>query len=153
MSKPAVECNDIDRNIRRARLAQTLGLQQGGREWRCVDRQPQARRQVDQRAKVILVRVREHDAENVAALLDEEAHIRQDEINARQVVARKRNPEVDGNPLPLAFVANPVEREVHADFARTAERREHKLLASPCHHPSPLPSAPFPKFVIHLSTL
>src|SRR5262249_9653549 len=85
------------------------------------------------------MRVRKHDAENVAALLDEEAHIRQDEINARQIVARKRNPEVDGNPLPLALAAKPVEGEVHADFARAAERREHKLLPSPCHHPSPLP--------------
>src|SRR5205807_2692720 len=70
----------------------------------------------------------------------------------RQVIARERNPEVDGNPLPLTLVAEPIEGEVHADFARAAERREHQLLPPYCHYPSP-PSAPFPKFVIHLSTL
>ncbi len=56
-----------------------------------------------QRAEMILVRVREHDAEKVAALLDEEADVRQDEIDAGQVVAGERNAEVDRDPLPAAL--------------------------------------------------
>ena len=54
---------------------------------------------------MILVRMGEHDAEKVAALLHQIADVRQDEIDAGQVVAGERHAEIDRDPLPAALVA------------------------------------------------
>ena len=82
---------------------------------------------------MILVRVGEHDAENVFAYLDEIADIRQDQIDARQVVAGKCHAEIDDDPLPAAFVPEAVEREIHADLAHPAERRKNEFVAGARH--------------------
>ena len=55
------------------------------REARRVDRRPQARPQLDERADMVLVRVGDDDAEQVLALLLDEAQIGQDEVDARQI--------------------------------------------------------------------
>ena len=82
---------------------------------------------------MVLVRVREHDAENVFALLDQIADVRQDQIDARQVVAGEGHAEIDDDPLPAAFVAEAVEREIHADLADPAERRKDEFVARARH--------------------
>ena len=66
---------------------------------------------------MILVRVGEHEAEKVAALLDQIADVGKDEIDAGKVVAGERDAEIDRDPLPAALVAEAVEREIHADLA------------------------------------
>ncbi len=82
---------------------------------------------------MILVRVREHDAEKIAALLLQVADVRHNEIDARQRVVGESNPEIDRNPLPAMLVAEAVDREIHADLADPAKRREHEFIGG-AHH-------------------
>ena len=44
---------------------------------------------------------------------------------------RERHADIDDQPGALALVAKPVERQVHADLADAAERREHQLALRP----------------------
>ena len=90
----------VDRNVRRARLARALGLEQRGGERRRIDRHLQPRPQVEQRAEMILVRVGEHDAGEVVALLDQIADVGQDQIDAGQMLFRgERHAEIDRQPV------------------------------------------------------
>ena len=131
----AAERHDLDRNIRRARFAQPLGLEQRGRERRRIDRAAQARPQIEQRAEMILVRVGEHEAGEIAPLRDQERDVRHDQVDAGQVVARERHAEIDRDPVALAPVAEAVEREIHPDLADAAERREQEFAwPSRCAH-------------------
>src|ERR1700674_1128512 len=87
---------------------------------------------------MILVCVREHDAGEIAALLDQEADVRQDEIDPGQVLVSERDAEIDRDPGPAASGTQAVNREVHPDFADAPERREHEL-AGPVHQSRPSP--------------
>ena len=82
-----------------------------------------------QRAEMVLMRVGQHDAEEVAALLDQIADVRQDQVDAGQFLAGEGDAEIDGDPLPAALGAEAVEREIHPDLADAAERREDKFVA------------------------
>ena len=95
----AAERHDLDRDFRRARLARALGLEQRGGERRRVDRHLEPRPQVDERAEMILMGVGEHEADEVLALLDQKADVRQDQVDAGQMlVARERHAEIDREP-------------------------------------------------------
>ncbi len=121
--------HDVDRNLRRAGLGQPLGLEQGGRERRGVERHVEPRPQIDQRAHMILVAVGEDQADDVFALLDQIADVRQDEIDAGQMLlGRERHAAIDDEPLPAPPVAEAVDREIHPDLADAAERREDKFV-------------------------
>ena len=123
------ERHDIDRNLRRARLGRAPGLEQRGGERRGVKRHFEPRPQIDQRAHMIFMGMGEHEPEEVFALLDQKADVRHDEIDAGQMLfGGKRDAEIDHDPLPAAAVAEAVDREIHADLADAAERREHKLV-------------------------
>ena len=74
----------FDRNLRRTRLRQPLGLEQGRCERRGIERHFQPRPQIDQRADMILVAVRDHQPDDVFSLLDEKADVRQDQVDAGQ---------------------------------------------------------------------
>ncbi len=74
-------------------------------ELRRVDRRLQPRPQVHQRADVVLVGMGDDDAEQVRALLLEEAHVRHDQVDAGQVVAREAHAAIDQHPL--AFRGGP----------------------------------------------
>ena len=77
---------------------------------------------------MILVRVGQHDAGDVAPLLHEIADVGKDEIDAGQVLfAGERHADVDDEPGAAPLVAQPIDREIHADLADTAERREHEF--------------------------
>src|SRR5262249_15074672 len=99
-----------------------------GGERRRIDRELKLRPQVDERTKVILVRVGEHEAEQVAALLHEIADVRQDKVDAGQRLVGKGDAEIDRDPLPAPLVAEAVKGEIHADLAGPAERREHEFV-------------------------
>ena len=86
----AAERHDLDRHVGAPRLAQALRLEQRGRERRRVDRAAQPRPQVDQRAEMVLVRMRQHEAGEVAPLLHQERDVRHDQVDAGQVVAGER---------------------------------------------------------------
>src|SRR6185437_13491818 len=87
---------------------------------------------------MILVRMREHQAGDIFALLHQIADVGQDQVDARQLLfAGKRHAEVDREPGARAPVAEPVDRQVHADLADAAERREHEFLGGPGHAQAP----------------
>jgi hypothetical protein len=78
---------------------------------------------------MIFMRVRKHDAEEIAALLHQIADIRKNEIDAGQILATKGDAEVDGDPLPASLIADAVEAEIHTDLAHSTERREDEFVA------------------------
>ena len=61
--------------------------------------------------------------------LDDEAQIRQDDVDAGLDLARERHAEVDHQPLPGVRRAEAVEVDVHADLAEAAERHEYELVS------------------------
>src|ERR1700733_2205755 len=77
---------------------------------------------------MVLVAVGEDEPDDVLSLLDEKADIRQDQIDAGQLLlGREGDAAIDDQPLPAALVAKTVDREVHPDFADAAERRKHQF--------------------------
>src|ERR1700751_440109 len=137
----AAERDDVHRDLGRTRLALQLGLQQRGGKRCGVDRQLEPRPQVEQRAEMILVRVGEHEAENIASLLHQIADVRHDEIDAGQRVVSESNPEIDRDPLPAVLVTEAVDREIHADLANPAKRREHEFVGGAHHLRVPINSS------------
>ena len=67
---------------------------------------------------MIFVPVREDDCAHAAGTLREIAHVRQDEIDAEMLVARKREASVDDYGLAFGLV----DGHVLADLAEAAER-------------------------------
>ena len=129
--QPAAERHDIDRDFRRAGLGQAAGLEQRRRKRRGVERHIEARPQVDERAHMVLVAVGEDEADDVAPLLDQIADVRQDEIDAGQMLfGREGHAAIDDEPFAPPAVADAVDREIHPDLADAAERREHELALS-----------------------
>ncbi len=137
---PVAELDDLQWNLRRARLAEPARLGQAGRKTRQIDGHAKARPEFGKRADVVLMRVGDDDADEILLRLLDEAEIRHDEIDARQLVAGEGDAEVDHQPL--AGVRRPiaVERAIHADLAQAAERGEHELVAV-CHLGSAFRSA------------
>ena len=85
----AIERNHVDRDIRRARLAPPFGFEQRGGERGPIDRDPQSWPKINERAKMILMRMGQHDTQNISALLDEVADIGKNEVDAGKVLACK----------------------------------------------------------------
>ena len=74
---------------------------------------------------MIFVGVGEDEADDVAPLLDQKADVRQDQIDAGQMLlGGKRHAAIDDQPCPPPPVADTVDREIHPDLADAAERRE-----------------------------
>src|SRR5437016_5188904 len=90
---------------------------------------------------MILVPMREHEPEEILSFLDQKADIGEDEVDAGEILAGERDAEIDRDPLPAPLVAEPIDREIHADLAGPAERREDKLVGSDRHQLSPLGGA------------
>src|SRR5215831_2669227 len=134
----AAERHDGDRDRGRPRLALLLGLEQRGGERRRVDRQLELGPEIEQRPEVVLVRMGEHETEEIAALLHEIADIRQNQIDAGQRIVTEGDAEVDRDPLPTLLVAEPVDREVHADLADPAQGREDELVGRARHGGGPV---------------
>src|SRR3954453_16172010 len=76
---------------------------------------------------MIFVRVGEHEPKQVAPLRDQERDVRHDQVDARKILAGEGHAQINRDPLALRPVANAVEREIHADLADAAKRREHEL--------------------------
>ena len=80
---------------------------------------------------MILMRVGEHQAGEVFALFHQIADVGQNQIDAGQMLLRReRHAEVDREPGAAALVADAVDRQVHADLADAAQRREHQFLCA-----------------------
>ena len=101
---------------------------------RGVDGRAQARPHLDQRADMILVRMGDEDAEQILALLLDEAQIGIDDVDARQVLlAAEAHAAIDQDPLPVVLRAEAVEGGVHADLAETAERDKNQFVLMGSH--------------------
>src|SRR5271156_144921 len=88
---------------------------------------------------MVFVGVGEHETDDVAPLFDEKADVRQDQIDAGQMLlGGERHAAIDDQPCPPPPVADAVDREIHSDLADAAERREQKLGAG---HQSTRPGA------------
>jgi len=78
---------------------------------------------------MVLMGVRQHQPDQVLALLLEKADIRHDQVDARQMLLiAEGNAEVDREPGTLVAVAEAIDRQIHADLADAAERREGQLI-------------------------
>ncbi len=83
----------------------------------------------------------QHQADQVLALLLQEADIGHDQIDAGQMfLVAERHAEIDGEPGALVAVAESVDRQVHADLADAAERRKSQFIRSR-HHAAPADAA------------
>ena len=90
---------------------------------------------------MIFVGVRQHEADQIVALLLEEANVRHDQVDAGQMLlVAEGDAEVDRQPGTLMPVAEPVDRQVHADLADAAERRKGQFVR-PRHHAAPTEAA------------
>ena len=78
---------------------------------------------------MVLVGVREHEADEVFALFLEEGDIRHDQVDARQMfLIAEGYAEIDREPCALMAIAKAVDRQVHADLADAAERRKGQFI-------------------------
>ena len=100
-------------------LAQLVG-DEGARQWRRIHGQARRPQEIGQRADVVLVAVREHDAVKALALGERIREIRDDVIDARQLVVGKHQPAVDGDDV----VTGLDQHHVEADLAQPAERNQ-----------------------------
>ena len=90
---------------------------------------------------MILMGVRQHEADQVLALLLQEADVGHDQIDARQMLlVSKGHAEIDREPGALMAIAEAVDRQVHADLADAAERRKGQFIG-PRHHAAPTEAA------------
>ena len=138
---PSSNGSSYGRDLTQLRVAQQavlveLRLDEPEREPRRDDDRHRAlAHQVRQRADVILVAVREHDAADHVLALAEVREVRQDEVDAEVLVAREREPGVDDDDRVVRLV----DGHVLADLAEAAERddpadahRGRSLGARPC---------------------
>ena len=80
---------------------------------------------------MVLVRMGQHQRQQVLPLLLQEGDVRKDQVDARQVLlVAERDAKIDGKPAPLMAVAEPVDRQVHADLADASERREGQFIGA-----------------------
>ena len=93
-------------------------------ERRGVDRHAEIGCEIRDSADMVLMRMRQHDGlELIAALLDE-FEIGEHQVDAGILVAREGHPEIDHQPASLT----PVQIDVHADLARSAQGEEQQFV-------------------------
>ena len=127
-----------DRNFRRAVFALALGFEQRRGERRRVDRHLQLRPQIEHRAVMVLVGVGEHDAGDVAALLDQIADVGKHQVDAGQVLLLgERHADVDDEPGAAALRRRA--RRSRDSCRSRRRRRAARTRARPADRPSPLP--------------
>ena len=95
-----------------------LRLGEGERQAAGVDRHVELPQDERQGAEVVLVAVRDDEAEHVVAALEQVADVGQHEVDAEHVVAREREPAVDDDDLAAVLHGG----HVLADLAEAAER-------------------------------
>ena len=93
---------------------------------------------------MILMGVRQHQPGKVLPLLLQESNVRHDQVNAGQMLlVTEGDSEIDRKPGALMPVAEAIDRQVHADLADAAERREGQLIGP--RHQTALVEATEPK--------
>jgi hypothetical protein len=137
-SKTRTKRNDVDWNVGRTRLPCPLGGEECGRERGCMDRDLELRPEIEERAKMVLVRMREHEAQEIAPLLYQIADVRKNDFDTGQLIPGESDPHVDHNPAAVLLRPEAIKGEIHSDLAYSAERREHELIGGPRHARAPI---------------
>src|SRR5690242_9747669 len=89
--------DDRDRNFRRIALGGALGLKQCCTEPGCINRALQFWPEIDDGAKMVLMSMRQHEADKISAFLLQKADIWHDRLDARQMfLVAKGHAEIDG---------------------------------------------------------
>jgi hypothetical protein len=114
--------------IEDAGVAQLLADQEGG-ERRGVERGFQARPQPAERTDVVLVSVRQHDAQDVVGVGLDVARVRGDHLHAGRRQVAEGHAQVDHDPLPIVRRPVAVQIEIHPDLVRPAQRQEDELVS------------------------
>ena len=125
--EPVARLERLHVELRTAVEAVALGVDHAGGERRRVDLHAQLVPQREKGAVMVLVRVGEHDADDVVAHLLGERDVGQHEVDAGQFRTGERHAHVDDQPLALARRAEAVHRDVHADLADATERHEDEV--------------------------
>ena len=94
-----------------------LVLDQRDRQRRAVNRHADLFQKIRQRADVVLVAVRDHDAADAVHVLFDKGEIRNDRVDAGQLLIREREAAVDDDHIVAALK----QREVLADLVEAAE--------------------------------
>lgn len=76
---------------------------------------------------MVLMRMRDDDRLQVAALFGQKGDIGQNQIYAGQFRAGEGHAAIDHDPLAVAWPSITVKAEIHAYFADAAERQEHQF--------------------------
>ena len=116
--------DDLQRHPVGDALLLQLSADQPGGEGGGVERHAQILGEVGQRADVILMPVRQHDADQIVEAFLDEGQVGQDHVDAGIARVRKGDAAVDHHPFALAAI----QIDVHADLAGAAERAEQKFV-------------------------
>ncbi len=119
--------HDLDRDFRRAGLAQAPRFGQTRGEAAHVDGHAERGPKLGQGADVILMRVGDDEADEVALDGLHEGEVGHDEIDAGRLVAGEGQAEIDHQPFAPSRRAEAVKGAVHADFAQAAQGDKHEL--------------------------
>ena len=125
--------DDGDWNLRRARLGEALGFEKRGGEARRVEVAFKLRPRIRDRANVVLMRMSNDEAHQIAPHLFDEADIRNDEVYPWEIGAREGYAAIDHQPFDAPFAAEAIKSEVHADLAEASERHKDELVTSIVH--------------------
>ena len=124
----AAERHLMQRHIIAPGRLRQLFLQHRDGKARRIDRHAEPGPHFGNRAEMVLMRMGQHDAEQVAAFLFDEAEIGEHDIDAGLAVVRKGDAEIDHQPLAAARRAEAVEIDIHADLAHPAKGQEDQLI-------------------------
>jgi len=79
---------------------------------------------------MVLMRMRDDDAEQIVAVFLEEADVGEHQVDAGKVRAGEADAEINGKPLPVPLRAQAIDGKIHPDFADPAEGEEDELVRS-----------------------
>lgn len=97
---------------------------QAHRERRRIDRNAQIFGEIGQRSDMVLMAMRDHDAEQIVDPFLDEGQVGQDDVDAGILRIGKGDAEIDHHPFALAAI----QVDVHADFAGAAKATEKEFV-------------------------
>ena len=116
--------DDVDADlVGQPDLAQLAAQHRGG-ERGAVDRAFELRPQPGHGADVVLVGMGDHQTDQLVLAVGDEAGIGHHDLDFRQFAAAEADAAIHGEPFFVACDAPAVQVEVHANFARPAQRQE-----------------------------
>src|SRR5689334_6174157 len=105
-----------------------LVLHQFYGEGRRVNRATQFRPEMCHRADMILMSVRQYDAEQILPDIFQETDVRHHQVHTwRRCLPPKQHAAIDDDPGPLIRWPITVAIQIHTDFARSPQREKHEF--------------------------